>query len=108
MLDDYIGAAFVPDPAGGVRLRYPKMWEARIFELTPASVWRELKSLEVPMLFIRGGVSDTFVAAAAERAGREIENAQVVEVKGASHFVPMEKPREVARLITDWAREVGI
>jgi pimeloyl-ACP methyl ester carboxylesterase len=107
-LDDYIGAAFVPDPAGGVRLRYPKRWEARIFELTPATVWRELKSLGVPMLFIRGGASDTFAAAAAKRAGRELKTAQVVEVAGASHFVPMERPLEVARLIVDWARRVGI
>jgi pimeloyl-ACP methyl ester carboxylesterase len=107
-LDDYIRAGFVPDTAGGVRLRYPKVWEARIFELTPATVWRELKNLGVPVLFLRGGVSDTFVAAAADRAGREIENAQVVEVPGASHFVPMERPREVARLIIDWARRVGV
>jgi pimeloyl-ACP methyl ester carboxylesterase len=107
-LDDYIGAAFVPDPTGGVRLRYPKVWEARIFELTPATVWRELKSLEVPMLFIRGGASDTFVAAAAKRADRELKTAKVVEVAGAGHFVPMERPFEVARLIVDWARRVGI
>jgi pimeloyl-ACP methyl ester carboxylesterase len=108
VLDDYIGAGFVPDAACGVRLRYPKMWEARIFEMTPASVWRELQSLEVPMLFIRGAASDTFVAAAAKRAGRELDNAQVVEVAGASHFVPMERPREVGRLITDWVGEIGI
>ena len=108
VLDDYVGAAFVPDAAGGVRLRYPKMWEARIFELTPATVWRELKSLEVPMLFIRGAASDTFVAAAARRVGRDLKNARVVEVPGTSHFVPMEKPRDVARLITDWAAEIGV
>jgi hypothetical protein len=29
-------------------------------------------------------------------------------VAGATHFVPMERPREVARLITDWAGEIGI
>jgi len=108
VLDDYIDAAFVPDPAGGVRLRYPKVWEARIFELTPATVWRELKSLVVPMLFIRGGASDTFVAAAAARVGRELKTAEAVEVSGASHFVPMERPREVARLIIDWARRIGV
>lgn len=107
VLEDYIRSAFVETDGGAVRLRYPKLWESRIFELTPATVWRELKSLGVPMLFIRGGVSDTFVAAAAERVGRELENAHVVEVSGASHFVPMEKPREVARLITDWARGLG-
>jgi pimeloyl-ACP methyl ester carboxylesterase len=108
VLDDYVDAGFCRMDADEVRLRYPKMWEARIFELTPASVWCELKTIEVPMLFIRGAASDTFVAAAAKRARRELKNAQVIEISGASHFVPMEKPLEIARMITDWAREIGI
>jgi pimeloyl-ACP methyl ester carboxylesterase len=108
VLDDYVRAGFLETGEGAVRLRYPKAWESRIFELTPASVWRDLVKIRVPMLFIRGASSDTFVAAAADRVRRQLDTARVIEVAGASHFVPMERPREVARLITDWAGEIGI
>lgn len=105
---DYISSGFAETGTDEVRLRYPRAWEARIFELTPASVWRELKSLDVPMLVVRGADSDTFTAAAAERMRRELPKARVIELAGTSHFVPMERPREVAGLIIDWARELEI
>ncbi len=60
------------------------------------------------MLFIRGCGSDTFVAAAADRVRRQLDTARVIEVAGTSHFVPMERPREVARMIIGWADEIGI
>jgi hypothetical protein len=31
--EDYLDAGFVDAPGGGVRLRYPREWEARIFDL---------------------------------------------------------------------------
>lgn len=102
VLDDYVEAGFVDVGDGSVVLRYPKRWEARIFELTPASVWRELRRIEVPILVLRGALSDTFLAAASRRARRELPTATVVEVPGCSHFLPMERPDETARLILDW------
>ncbi len=108
VFDDYVRAAFVEADGGGVRLRYPKAWESRIFELTPATVWRDLVKIKVPMLFIRGASSDTFVAAAADRVRRQLDTARVIELAGTSHFVPMERPREVAQMIIDWADETGI
>ncbi|MEJ2581744.1 MAG: alpha/beta hydrolase, partial [Acidobacteriota bacterium] len=47
-LGDYVQAAFVETGEGDVELRYSKAWEARIFELTPASVWPELRRVSVP------------------------------------------------------------
>jgi pimeloyl-ACP methyl ester carboxylesterase len=108
VLDDYIRTGFSETDTGEVRLRYPKAWEARIFEITPADVWRELGTLEVPILVIRGADSDTLSAAAAARIRRELVTARVVEIAGASHFVPMERPSEAADLITDWCREIGV
>ena len=106
VLEDYVQAGFAETAAGGVRLRYPKVWEARIFELTPASVWREFTTLDVPVFVIRGAASDTFSAAAALRMRRELSGSRVIELPDTGHFMPMEKPREVAKLITDWAREM--
>jgi pimeloyl-ACP methyl ester carboxylesterase len=107
VLDDYIRVGFEEVEGGGVMLRYSKAWESRIFEITPANVWPELERIEVPMLFIRGADSDTFLANAAARVRRRVPTARVIEIPAASHFVPMERPIEVARLITNWAREIG-
>jgi pimeloyl-ACP methyl ester carboxylesterase len=104
VLDDYVRAGFRETGDGEVELRYPKTWEARIFELTPASVWSDLRRIELPTLVIRGASSDTFRSAAARRVGRELAGATIVELAETSHFLPMEAPVDVARLIVDWHR----
>lgn len=105
-LEDYVQSAFEEDAIGQLVLRYPKDWEVRIFELTPASVWRDLRRLKLPMLFIRGASSDTFLAQAADRVRREVANATVVELAETSHFLPMERPARVAALISEWYEEI--
>jgi pimeloyl-ACP methyl ester carboxylesterase len=101
VLDDYVRAGFC-EADGTVVLRYPRAWEARIFELAPASVWRHLRRIDVPMLVLRGGRSDTFVAEAARRAERFLPNATIVEIPELTHFLPMEQPAAVADLIASW------
>ena len=108
VLDDYIRAGFRKTEAGDVRLRYTKAWESRVFELTPANVWPEIAKIDVPMLFIRGASSGTFLSAAAGKARRKLATARVIEIPGCSHFVPMERPLEVAGLIVDWAHGIGV
>jgi pimeloyl-ACP methyl ester carboxylesterase len=107
-LEDYVQAGFAASGDGSVELRYPKAWEARIFEVTPAEVWSELGRLEMPILVIRGANSDTFLPAAARRIRRELPTATVVEMPECSHFVPMERPRELAEVIVAWCRERGL
>jgi pimeloyl-ACP methyl ester carboxylesterase len=107
VLEDYVDATFGKVEDGGVSLRYPKVWESRLFEVTPANVWPELRRIDVPVLVIRGAESDTFLAAAADRMSRTLPNARVIELPGCSHFVPMERPLEVANLIIGWVREIG-
>jgi pimeloyl-ACP methyl ester carboxylesterase len=106
-LDDYVRAGFRDSPEGGVELCYSKDWEARIFEITPASVWSELRRVQAPVLFLRGASSDTFLSAAAKRASRELVDATVIELPDTSHFLPMEQPRRVARAIVDWHAGLG-
>ncbi len=99
VFEDYVQAGFAHSTDDAVRLRYPREWEARIFETSTPFIWNELKALTQPVLVVRGATSDTFLAAAADRVRRELPTAEVVEVEGATHTVPMEKPHEVARLI---------
>jgi len=99
VFEDYVRAGFAHSTDDAVRLRYPREWEARIFETSTPFIWTELRALDQPILVVRGAASDTFVAAAGERVRRELPTAEVVDVEGATHTVPMEKPHEVARLI---------
>jgi pimeloyl-ACP methyl ester carboxylesterase len=103
--DDYLAAGFASAAGGGFRLRYPKAWEARIFEVCPADLWRRLRTIAVPVLILRGETSDTFLESAGRRAEREIRNARVEVVERTSHFLPMEAPEEVASAIERFVHE---
>jgi pimeloyl-ACP methyl ester carboxylesterase len=108
VLDDYLDAGMVELPQGGVRLRYPREWEARIFAAAPHSLWARLRRVSVPTLFIQGEHSDTFLDAARARVEREVPGSQTVEVADSSHFVPMERPAELARIINHFLVERGL
>jgi len=103
--DDYLEAGFEPEDSG-VRLTYPKEWEAQVFEVCPADVWSDLRRIEVPVLFLRGETSDTFLRSAAARAEREMADARVREFGGSSHFLPFEEPGGVTAAINEFVREV--
>ena len=103
VLDDYLDAGIEPAPGGGVRLAYPKAWEARLFVVTPHDEWAAVRRLEVPTLVLRGETSDTFTEAAARRFARECPAARVETVPGTSHFLPMEDPDGIARRIVEFA-----
>jgi pimeloyl-ACP methyl ester carboxylesterase len=95
---DYVESGTQPG-VEGVTLRYPPEWEARIFATTPTGIWRDVPRLQVPALIVRGAGSDTFSPGAMARVGRALPTARLVEVPGAGHLVPMEKPAETAAAI---------
>lgn len=99
VLEDYVEHGFVPDAGGGVRLRYPPEWEAWVFEQTPHDQWRLLSRIPPPCLVMRGETSDTFRPAVLARMRRVFPEARYVEIPGAGHFAPLEKPPAVAREI---------
>jgi len=103
VLDDYIEAGVIDGPEDSVILRYRKEWEARIFQICPHDEWANLHNVAVPTLVVRGETSDTLMPDAARRMAREMPDARVVELEGTSHFLPMEAPDEVARLVIDFA-----
>lgn len=97
--DDYVDAALMPHREGGVTLVYPKAWEARIFELTPHDPWPRLAGLDLPVTVLAGATSDTFLPAAARRLRKTLRRAHVEVVPETTHFLPFERPEEVARRI---------
>lgn len=107
VFEDYLEHGVVERPDGSLVLRYPKAWEARIFEVCPHDEWSRLRRISSPVLVVRGERSDTLLPAAARRLARELPDARVIDLKGTSHFLPMERPEEVARLIIDFAADVS-
>lgn len=99
VLEDYLNCGFVAGNNGELELRYPRAWEAAIFRAAPHNVWPELRRIEAPVLFIQGAHSDTFTDAARLRVLREMADARVAVVPEAGHFVPMERPAEVVRIM---------
>ncbi|MCW8985576.1 MAG: alpha/beta hydrolase [Thermoanaerobaculales bacterium] len=107
VLEDYVQAAFNDTEDGEVVLRYSKAWESRIFEMTPASVWPDIRRLTVPVLVIRGASSDTFLPGAANKIQRELPSATVIELPDTTHFLPMEQPAAVAETIIEWHQNIA-
>jgi len=76
--------------------------EAQIFESIPLNVWRYAKKISCPVLAIRGELSDTFYADAAERLRNSIADYELQTIPRSGHFPPMEKPQESANFILDF------
>ncbi len=104
-LRDYIQSGTVDNPSGGVRLRYPREWEARIFETPPPDVWLALPRLgRMPLLVLRGQYSDTYTRDTMHLMRWLLPHGTFLEIKGADHFVPMGRPEEAAAAITSFLR----
>ncbi len=99
-LADYVAHALVPD-GKGVRLAYSPEWEAQVYRLAPY-VWRRLGRVTVPTLGIRGAHSDTVSVASLHRWRKVQPDAELHEVAGAGHLVPLEAPEAVAALVTEF------
>jgi pimeloyl-ACP methyl ester carboxylesterase len=99
-LRDYVASGTVEDPAGGVRLRYPREWEARIFETVPADVWLAIPRLRhIPLLVLRGEHSATYRRDTMRLMRWLLPEGRFLEIAGADHFVPMSQPEETVAAI---------
>jgi 2-succinyl-6-hydroxy-2,4-cyclohexadiene-1-carboxylate synthase len=68
---------------------------------TLAPVWHELPRLEVPLLAIAGARDDGY-SAAAKRMAQTAPRARAAIVENAGHAAHLQRPEEVARLITEF------
>jgi pimeloyl-ACP methyl ester carboxylesterase len=99
-LRDYVASGTVQEPAGGVRLRYPPEWEARIFETVPADVWLAIPRLRhIPLLVVRGEHSGTYRRDTMRLMRWLLPQGRFLEIAGADHFVPMSQPEETVAAI---------
>lgn len=60
----------------------------------PEASWRELAKIAAPTLLVRGERSDVLAPEVAARMAATIPDCRLVEVPGAGHSIPLERPRE--------------
>jgi pimeloyl-ACP methyl ester carboxylesterase len=85
---------------GQIELKCPPEMEARVFEATARiNTWDLLPKVQCPTLVLWGGDSHLHGRGLNEAAQEGIPQARTVTVDGTSHFLPQERPDEVARLM---------
>lgn len=108
-LQDYVDALARPRPDGTLELEYSPEWEARIYVtgvLADMQLWRAMSELQLPLLVIRGQLSDTFRPEALRLLQKRLPSARLETVPDATHLVPLERPALVCQLIRDFLEEI--
>lgn len=89
---------------GQIELTCDPAWEAATFASLPHSVWTWFRKLRRPATILHGSRSDTFTPESARTASRLRPDARLVAVPETGHFLPMEKPEEVAKVLIETIR----
>ena len=111
MTDDnlriYIEGITKPSPNGGYELVFSPEWETQIYYtgLRDFDLWRGLKRLQIPTLFIRGAESDTFLEGSAKLVRRKQPKVRIEAVEKSTHLVHLERPKEVYDIIQSFLKE---
>ncbi|MCS7206366.1 MAG: alpha/beta hydrolase [Dehalococcoidia bacterium] len=107
----YLKGGFAPQADGSVALLCTPDTEARFYEAV-MDVDKDMAfhSIRWPVLVVRGTESDRFRfdMPAFQHFLQQVHGpVRTAEIPGADHFVPMEQPEVLARLILDFFKEVG-
>jgi pimeloyl-ACP methyl ester carboxylesterase len=99
-LQTYVDEGTFERPDGEIELLCPARVEGQVYSSASRfDGFERLSKVEAPVLVLRGEHSTTLDEGRARRAASCARLGRFVTVGGTSHFIPMEKPDEVARLI---------
>jgi pimeloyl-ACP methyl ester carboxylesterase len=104
----YIDGITTPGAGGGYELIFSPEWEAHIYRtgLLDFDIWRDLHTLEVPTLIIRGAETDTFLEKAASLVKRKNLHIRLETLENSTHILPLEHPRKVFSMVHSFLKEV--
>lgn len=100
-LHDFAAYGLISNNGDGQRLWFPKAWEAHIYCTVPF-VWDVLNAVKLPILAIRGRLSDVVSKFSWNLWRLFTPDATFVEFSEAGHLAPFEMPEEVAEVVVDW------
>ncbi len=93
----------------GIR-RTPAGWawkfDWRSFAFPYGPVWPQLPKISVDTLIVRGELSPLMTDETMEKIVAALPRGRGVEIKGAHHHIPLDKPAELAAAISAWAAEL--
>jgi len=96
----YVNEGTFERPDGEIELLCPARIEAQVYSAAPDyDAFGCLRKLDLPVLMLRGERSTTFDEERARSAVEATRHARLLTIAGTTHFIPMEKPDEVSRLI---------
>lgn len=99
-LHAYVDEGTFERPDGEVELLCPARVEAQVYSsASQFDGFERLRRVEAPILLLRGEHSTTLDEGRARRAVECAPHACLVTVSGTTHFLPMERPDEIARLV---------
>lgn len=103
VLRTYIERGVEDRDDGQVELKCPPDVEAQYFEaVTKVDAWPKLSEFTMPTLALWGANSHLLARGFSEQVDQAIPNIQTVLVDDTSHFLPQERPDEVARLMGEF------
>ena len=100
VLWDYIRAGTRPAPEGGVRLAFPREWEAGIYASVPW-IWPSVRRVKLPTLGLCAETDSVLSPAALRRWARLQPHAELHTCPGG-HLLPMEQPESTAGFVIDF------
>jgi len=104
VLRDFVEHGLEEKEGGKVGLVYPREWEAHIYSFFPG-VWKPLKTIELPILGVRGEKSDTIFPHAWAFWKAHYPGHTLVEFPDSGHLVPLEYPQKVVEQMLSFLAE---
>lgn len=99
-LHAYVDEGTFERPDAEIELLCPARVEAQVYSSAHSfDAYEKLRRVRQPVLVLRGERSDTLDETRARLAVESAADARLVTVTGTTHFIPMERPDEVARLV---------
>jgi pimeloyl-ACP methyl ester carboxylesterase len=102
--DNRLLHAFVKSKDGTLRL---KPTGDSIRSTLATDLWPYAEKIRVPTLLIVGGSSDLVKPEAVARLRRHIPRLEAIEVIGASHMVPQDRPEEFETIVRGFIQKYG-
>lgn len=102
-LEDYITDGLTKDhETGEWHLACAPEWEAANFGGQRHRPWKAVRKIECPLVLIRAEKNSTCPKTSAARVMRHRPHTVILEPKGTSHFIPMERPYVVRDAISEF------
>lgn len=100
-LRSYVDHGLRPADEGGVQLKCPPWLEAAVFSTGPKNLWREMRKVQAPVLFLHGSSTYPFVTKSAALWPQRNRHVVAELVKGGHCFM-QEYPEATAQRVREF------